>query len=123
MSSAQKLKSEIYTNGPLACGIHATDELEAFGTTTPVASYPGGIFHQRALLPLPNHILSIVGWGTDPSDGNEYWIVANSWGTGWGESGYFRISMADTASGFADGGAYNCGQLQEGYTTVTTSSQ
>ena len=40
---------------------------EAFGTTTPVDSYPGGIFHQKALLPMPNHILSIVGYGHDSS--------------------------------------------------------
>ena len=36
VTSAQKLKAEILANGPLACGIHATDELEAFGTTTPL---------------------------------------------------------------------------------------
>ena len=32
VTSAQKLQAEIFANGPLACGIHATDELEAFGT-------------------------------------------------------------------------------------------
>ena len=74
VGNTDKLKAEIMANGPLACGIHATDELEAFGTTKPVSSYPGGIFHQRVFLALPNHILSIVGWGTDPTEG-EYWIL------------------------------------------------
>ena len=46
VGSAEKLKSEIMANGPLACGIHATDELEAFGTTTPVDKYPGEQSHQ-----------------------------------------------------------------------------
>mmetsp|Transcript_7903 Transcript_7903/g.11071 ORF Transcript_7903/g.11071 Transcript_7903/m.11071 type:complete len:624 (-) Transcript_7903:153-2024(-) len=92
VASAQKLKAEIYQNGPLACGIHATDELEAFGTTKAVESYPGGIFEQRVLLPMPNHILSIVGWGTDPDHG-EYWIIRNSWGTYWGEDGFAKIRM------------------------------
>lgn len=78
VGSAQKLQAEILANGPLACGIHATDELEAFGTTTPMSHYPGEIFSQRSLLPMANHILSIVGWGADPAHGN-YWILRNSW--------------------------------------------
>eukprot|EP00038_Savillea_parva_P007691 m.171885 g.171885 ORF g.171885 m.171885 type:complete len:635 (+) comp13441_c0_seq1:550-2454(+) len=92
VGSEEKLKAEIMNNGPLACGIHATDELEAFGTTTPVDHYPGGIFTQRVLLPTANHILSIVGWGTDPTHG-PYWILRNSWGTYWGENGFGKIKM------------------------------
>jgi hypothetical protein len=80
VSKKQKLQAEIVANGPLACGIHATDELEAFGTTQRVDSYPGGIFEQSAVLHPPNHILSIVGWGRDPQHG-DYWILRNSWGT------------------------------------------
>ena len=92
VSGAQQLQAEILANGPLACGIHATDELEAFGTTTPVSSYPGGIFHQRVLFPMANHILSIVGWGHDATNG-DYWILRNSWGTYWGEGGFAKIKM------------------------------
>jgi len=92
VGNSEKLKAEIMQNGPLACGIHATDELEAYGTTTPVSSYPGGIFEQRVLFAMPNHILSIVGWGTDKENG-EYWIIRNSWGTYWGEEGYAKIRM------------------------------
>lgn len=80
VSTAGKLKAEIYANGPLACGIHATPTLEAFGTTTPVSQYPGGIFEEFVLFALPNHILSIVGWGHDEAHG-DYWVLRNSWGT------------------------------------------
>ncbi len=38
VTSAEKLKAEIFARGPLACGIDATDKLEAFGMTTPISS-------------------------------------------------------------------------------------
>jgi len=36
-----------------------------------------------------NHAIALVGW--DDNGGDGYWILRNSWGTSWGESGYMRI--------------------------------
>jgi len=42
------------------------------------------------------HAVVIVGWGQSDELG-KYWIVKNSWGTGWGENGYFRIERGTNA--------------------------
>jgi cathepsin X len=51
--------------------------------------YTGGIFEDTTGDIAVTHIISVVGFGVE--DGVKYWIARNSWGTWWGESGYFRI--------------------------------
>ena len=36
-----------------------------------------------------SHAIEIVGWGEQSN--KKYWIVKNSWGTDWGDQGYFKI--------------------------------
>ncbi|XP_037534392.1 dipeptidyl peptidase 1-like [Nematolebias whitei] len=59
--------------------------------------YKGGIYHYTGLtdpfnpFELTNHAVLLVGYGRCQKTGQKYWIVKNSWGTDWGEDGYFRI--------------------------------
>lgn len=79
---ANRMKAEIYARGPIACSMDGTEKFD---------NYTGGIYSEHVLIPVPNHIISIVGWGIENS--TEYWIGRNSWGTYWGEDGFFRIKM------------------------------
>ena len=78
------MKAELYANGPISCGVHVTD---AF------TKYTGGIYEEHVMFPQINHEISVVGYGHDEESGKDYWIGRNSWGSYWGEWGFFRMIM------------------------------
>jgi len=43
-----------------------------------------------------SHAMVITGWETDPKDNKPVWIVKNSYGEFWGESGYIRLKTPFT---------------------------
>ncbi|XP_029141386.1 dipeptidyl peptidase 1 [Protobothrops mucrosquamatus] len=82
------MKLELIKHGPMAV---------AFEVYNDFMYYSGGIYHHTGLMDpfnpfeLTNHAVLLVGYGRDPQTGQPFWIVKNSWGTSWGEEGYFRI--------------------------------
>ena len=79
--SVSAAKLEISTNGPIET---------AFRVYQDFMSYQSGIYQYDGESSfIGNHAIKVIGWGTE--NGVDYWIAANSWGTKWGEAGFFRI--------------------------------
>ena len=84
-----EVKEFLYTNGPLDVALNAD----------PLQTYTSGILDKTSRqCPVSgvNHAVSLVGYGTASVD---YWIIKNSWGKNWGESGYFRIRRGNGTCG------------------------
>ena len=81
--SVHQIKAEIFARGPVATGINGQ----------PLHVYHGGVYKNTTEDTHNTHIVSIVGWGTDPTTGTKYWIVRNSWGQYWGEM--VRVFVVD----------------------------
>jgi len=76
----EAMMQEIYQRGPIACGIAVPDLLE---------EYTSGIYCDETGDTSIVHDISVVGYGEE--NGQKYWMVRNSWGTYWGEQGFFRV--------------------------------
>lgn len=48
-----------------------------------------------------NHAVLTVGWGVEEVDGKflSYWVIRNSWGTGYGADGYVKIGITTGGRG------------------------
>lgn len=63
--------------------------------------YKKGIFNSQSCGTQLNHGITVVGYGEEGK--KKYWIVKNSWGINWGESGYVRIARETSDKGGACG--------------------
>jgi len=88
--SVDAIKTAVYTYGPVAAAMCTGPNFNKYTggvlTQDESASCGGGI----------NHAVVIVGW----DDAQSAWIVKNSWGTNWGDGGFFRIKYGVSNIGY-----------------------
>merc|ERR1712224_312125 len=78
---ADQMKQDLYQNGPIT---------GMFFVHQSFLSYKSGVYSSKPLEPmLGGHAIKIMGYGTE--NGVDYWLVANSWNSDWGDNGYFKI--------------------------------
>jgi KDEL-tailed cysteine endopeptidase len=76
--------------GPVAVAVQADK--------APFMFYSSGVVDDVSCGTNLNHGILAVGYGTDEK-GQGYYIVKNSWGSGWGEQGYIRIASDTNVKG------------------------
>tara|TARA_B110001452_G_scaffold245068_1_gene229497 strand:- start:22 stop:699 length:678 start_codon:yes stop_codon:yes gene_type:complete len=80
-SDEAQIRAEIYKHGPVTAG---------FNVYSDWTKYTSGVYKAQGGQMLGAHAVRIIGWGTEA--GSDYWLVANSFGRGWGDHGLFKIA-------------------------------
>jgi cathepsin B len=91
VSGADKMATEISTNGPCEA---------AFTVYEDFLAYKGGIYKHVSGASAGGHAVKIIGYGVE--NGVKYWLIANSWNVHFGEQGFFRIIRGTNDCGIED---------------------
>ena len=82
-----EIQAEILARGPVTCYMWAH--------SAGFDHYTGGVIVDPTKYNGTTHAISIVGWGEEETAAGTsipYWHIRNSFGTYWGEQGFFRVS-------------------------------
>jgi subtilisin family serine protease/C1A family cysteine protease len=88
VSGREDVKSVLVNHGPVEAVMEVYEDFYF---------YAGGVYRYTEGDYKGGHAVTLVGY----DDSGGYWIAKNSWGTGWGESGWFRADYGDVIYDFA----------------------
>lgn len=92
VSGVSQIMQEIYKYGPVEAAFTVYSDFE---------TYKSGVYKHTTGSYLGGHAIKIIGWGTE--NGEDYWLVANSWNETWGLGGCFKILKGSDECGIEDG--------------------
>jgi C1A family cysteine protease len=75
-------KSTLAAKGPMVAGMAVYSDFY---------SYRSGVYRRASNTLEGYHAVSVIGY----DDSQQCWICKNSWGTGWGDAGFFRIGYGE----------------------------
>ncbi len=109
------LKSAVMTYGALDTSMYWDDS--AYNPATSSFYYSGSST-------ATNHAVTLVGWDdnypagnfTNPPPGSGAFLIKNSWGTSWGQAGYFWISYYDAVYAFHESFVFLTAEAVTNYT-------
>ncbi|MBA3028439.1 MAG: hypothetical protein FP816_06445 [Desulfobacteraceae bacterium] len=81
-TTVNDIKNSLYLYGPVVATMYVYNDFYSYRTG--VYSYTTGAY-------VGAHAIMVVGY----DDINQCFLVKNSWGTGWGEAGYFKIAYSE----------------------------
>ena len=87
-SNVSVIQSALIEYGPLPCTMYVYEDF--------YPNYTGGVYQYTWGDFVFGHCIAIVGYdNTWGGEDEGYWICKNSWGTDWGEDGWFRIAYGE----------------------------
>lgn len=100
-TNVESIKSVLMSGGPVTTFMIIHEDF---------LYYSGGIYQHVYGIEEGGHCICIVGW--DDTTSPPCWIAKNSWGTGWGEMGFFKIKMGVNEVEFETGTSYLIPNIQ-----------
>merc|ERR1711990_1286926 len=101
-NSSTALKNQLATQ-PVSVAIQADQRVFQL--------YQSGVFDDSRCGTSLDHAVTLVGYGTEGGQG--YYLMRNSWGASWGESGYMKMAMTGDNEG-------TCGVQMDAVAPTTT---
>jgi len=96
VAGEQRMQKEILARGPIVCSV-AADERFMFSYADVTAANEG-VYVDRSPKTTDDidHDVEVAGWGVTAS-GLKYWVVRNSWGSYWGNHGWFKLLRGENS--------------------------
>lgn len=111
LAGGEKELMQALMMSPVAIGVNANNKFQLYDSgilrlqDCPPASHTADTMYASI-----NHAVLLVGWGEEKMENGEivkYWLVKNSFGSDWGEGGYFRVERGPvTSDGLGTCGMY-----------------